>query len=239
MAGHRHFIAFPPDLIYSLNDFCRLNKTTSFRGLLATFNVFLYSYTGTTDISVGSPVSPPSELGLEDLIGFFVNTVVLRTRLLPELTFRDLLGQVDKVVREAVKHSDLPFDRIVEAARPPRDSARTPLFQVNFRAPKEPYPTLQLTGITAGPTRYVDNYTCKFDLALEIETSRADACYFEYRSDLFERSTIEQMVVDFEALLRSLIAQPDTPLDRATEVKRIRERVSSRSAGPWHPPQVI
>src|SRR5262249_6311445 len=146
-------------------------------------------------------------------------------------TFREVMTQVDSQVRQAIKHSDLPFDKIVEAARPSRDAGRTPLFQVNFRAPKMPYPTLELPGITAGSTRYIDNGTSKFDLALEIEPSGADACYMEYRTDLFKLGTIQQMAVDFERLLRVLIAQPDVPIKDLDEVKGIRERVGESHAG--------
>ena len=226
MAGCRYPMKLSSALIQTCNDFFSTNRTSTYRGLCAAFNVFLYCYTEVTDIAIGSPVSPPSDLGLDDVIGFFVNTVVVRTRFAPQNTFREVMKQVDSQVRQAIKHSDLPFDKIVEAARPSRDAGRTPLFQVNFRAPKMPYPRLELPGITAGPTRYIDNGTSKFDLALEIETSRADACYMEYRTDLFKLDTIQQMAVDFEGVLKVLIAQPDVPIRELDEVKGIRERIA-------------
>ena len=231
MAGCRYPIGLSSALIHSCNDFFSTNKTSSYRGLCAAFNVFLYCYSEMTDIAMGSPVSPPSHLGLDDVIGFFVNTVVVRTRFAPNNTFREVMKQVHDQVHQVIKHSDLPFDKIVEAARPSREAGRTPLFQVNFRAPKMPYPTLELPGITAGPTRYIDNGTSKFDLALEIETSRADACYMEYRTDLFKLETIQQMAVDFERLLRAFIAQPEVPIKDLDEVKGIRKRVGESHAG--------
>lgn len=235
MAGRRHNIVLPVDLVNAANDFFNTARTSSFRGLCAAFNVFLYCHTGITDISMGSPVSPRCPPELQDVIGFFVNTVVLRTRFSSEMTFRQLMTEVASVVRAAVEHSDLPFDKMVEAVRPPRESSRGPLFQVNFRAPKEPYPTLQLQGITAGRAVYVDNGTSKFDLAFEVESSEGKACYFEYAIDLFEQSTIEQMALDFQALLRGLIAQPDTPLKDLSEAKKISERVRNYNAAATAP----
>ena len=95
-------------------------------------------------------------------------------------------------------------DFLADAVRPPRDLSRTPLFQVNFRAPNQPYPCLQLNGITASPAQYLDNGTAKFDLALELESATGRACYFEYATDLFKEATIVQMETD---LLHALNVQ--------------------------------
>lgn len=220
MRGKRYFWKMPGDLLLAANQFFRESGTTPYRGLIATFNVFLNAYSGATDISVGSPFAPHCK-GIEDVIGFFVNTVVIRADLAGAPTFREVMKRVDRVVRGAIEHSDLTFDKIVEAVRPVRDSSRTPLFQVNFRAPKEPYPILQLEGTSADRAQYIDNGTAKFDLALEIESSAGEACYFEYCTDLFKESTIAQMVEGFQSVLRGMIAQPDMPLSETDAVKEI------------------
>jgi non-ribosomal peptide synthetase component F len=137
------------------------------------------------------------------------------------MSFRALIGGVTKVVRDAVAHSALTFDKVVEAVRPPRDSGRTPLFQVNFRAPRSPYPVLRLPGLEIGPPQYADNGTSKFDLSLEIECSRGEHCYFEYRTDLFAESTIAQMERDYEEALAWLIANPDVPAGSIPLVSKI------------------
>jgi len=231
MRGRRHFMELPPDLTLQANQFFRESGTTPYRGLCAAFNVFLHAYAGAQDISIGSPFGSRFA-GTENLIGFFVNTVVLRTDIGGNPTFRELMKRVDQVVRGAIEHCDLTFDKLVEAARPARDSSRTPLFQVNFRAPKEPYPSLQIQGLNAETPKYIENGTSKFDLALEIETSRGQTCYFEYCVDLFKEETVIQMVDDFQKLLRDLIAQPDTPLDGVPSVKAIMQRVGTRNPHP-------
>jgi len=233
MRGSRYFFVMPPELVLAANSFFRDSGTTPYRGLCAAFNVFLHCYTGLTDISLGSPFGPRC-LGVEDVVGFFVNTVVLRTDLFGNPTFRELMKRVDHVVRGAIEHADLTFDKLVEAVQPTRDSSRTPLFQVNFRAPKQPYPPLQLKGLSADRAEYVDNGTSKFDLALEIESSCGEACYFEYCVDLFKEETFVEMVNDFQNVLRGLIAQPEIPLGEVSLVKEMSQRIRSSKGGIRH-----
>ena len=227
MAGKRHFFVLPADLVRLMNEFFSQNKTSPYRGMCAAFLVFMHAYGDANDICFGSPFAPQGVPGLEPLIGFFVNTVVIRCPVSPAWTFRELMRRVAEVVRAAIQHSDLTFDKIVDAVRPPRDSSRTPLFQVNFRAPKAPYPILHLKDVDFDPPKYIDNGTSKFDLALEIETSKGEHCYFEYRTDLFQESTIEQMVKDFEKLLAEVISQPDIPISELKAVAEIRSRARS------------
>jgi hypothetical protein len=221
--GARHYFAVPPALLKQSSDFFRSAGTTPYRGLCSSFVALLHSYTGLTDITLGSPFAPRCS-GIEDLIGFFVNTVVLRVDVSGNPNFYELMQRVDDVVRSAIEHSDLTFDKLVEVARQPRDTSRTPLFQINFRAPKLPYPALQIQGLSAERARYVDNHTSKFDLALEIETSLGESCYLEYYSDLFERSTVEQMAADFLNMLQSVIREPGKPILELPTVQEIQKR---------------
>ena len=224
-------LAIPADLVSSANALFRSARTTSFRGFYAAFNVFLYCYTGLPDICVGSPFASvnPSCKGIENLIGYFVNTLVLRTRVSPHLTFREIIRNVGEVVDGALAHSDLPFIKIAEAVKFTRDPSRTPLFQVNFRVLNEPICALQLGGVVADPPTYVDTGTAKFDLALEIESSAGQACYFEYCSALFREETIVQMGRDFQSLLRELIADPETPINNLPVVSEVIQRVQNRA----------
>jgi hypothetical protein len=222
--GARRFFSIPPHLLSSTNSFFATLGTSSYRGLCAAFNVLLYCYSAQTDISLGSPFLPLCR-GIENLIGFFVNTVVLRTDLSGDPTFRKLIRRVDVAVHGAITHSDLTFDKILEAVRPPKDLSRTPLFQVNFRAPNQPYPCLQLSEVTATPAQYLDNGTAKFDLALELESATGRACYFEYATDLFKEETIAQMEADFLNMLPALIAEPDTNLSSVGAVSAITRRI--------------
>jgi hypothetical protein len=233
--GKRLFFALPPKLVSAANDFSRSAGTTPYRGFYAAFNVFLHCHSGLADLCVGSPCLPrfrgAENLGIQNLIGFFANTIVLRTDLSSDPTFRQIIKRVDGVIHGALAHSDLPFHKIVDAVQPPRDPSRTSLFQVNFRAVTPP-DRLQLSGITASLPEYLDNGTSKFDLALEIDASAGKTCYFEYCSDLFQEQTVRQMENDYENLLRALIAEPDTPLSDVRAVAEIsrRARLNSHEA---------
>ena len=233
MRGAKYNFVFPPDLLSSADNWFRGNSTTSYRALCAAFNVLLYLYSGLTDICLGTPCSPRCR-GIEDLIGFFVNTVVLRLNFSPDATFRQLIRKVDAALHGAIAHSDLPFHKIVEAVQPPRDPSRTPLFQINFRAPQQAYPSLELTGITASRVEVLDNGTAKFDLALEIGAFVGGASYFEYCTDLFAERTIIQMTNDYQTVLRELIERPEVPLNQLNAVAQIGRRARPQSAGALH-----
>lgn len=227
--GRHHFFVITPDLLQRAAQFFSRAGTTRYRGLCAAFFVLLHAYSGQSDILLGSPFAPRCS-GVDELIGFFVNTVVLRADLSGKPSFIEVIRQVDANVRGAIEHSDLTFDKLVEAARVPRDTSRTPLFQANFRAPKRPYPSLQLEGVTATRACYAENGTSKFDLSLEIDPV-GENCFFEYCSDLFREDTVKQMVADFKTLLEELISRPEVPVSDTRTFTEIRGRKS-------HPPQL-
>ena len=225
LRGTRYPVILPVELYNASINLSRSARTTPFRGIYAVFNVFLHCYSGQEDISIGSPVSARPRPGMERAIGFFVNTLVLRSDLSGNPTFRQLMARAHAVVEGAIIHADLTLDKLVEAVRPPREAARMPLFQVNFRVLKEPAPTLQLKGLTITRPKFVDTGTAKFDLALELEAATGKDGFFEYSTDLFKESTIAQMAKDFETILRALIAQPDIPLSDVPVVREIRQRI--------------
>lgn len=214
LLGSRHYFTAPPDLLRESEELFRSVDTTTYRGLLAVFNVFLYGWTGLTDLCVGSPFPPLNPVcpALKKITGYFVNTVALRTRFTPRTTFRELLKIVDEVLWEAITHSDLTFGKVVEAVQPPRDPSRTTLVQVNFRAPRQPNPKLALTEIASSHAEYVDTQSAKFDLALEVQTATGEGSYFEYCTDLFREETIVRMKNGWQDLLRTLVRSPDRPL---------------------------
>jgi Condensation domain len=229
LRGTRYPMVLSVDQLKAIIDLSKTSGTTPFRGTCAAFNVFLHCYCGQDDISVGSPVSSRKSPGMTGAMGFFANTLVLRTNVSDNPTFRELMKRVDKVVQGAIDHADLTFDKLVEALRPPREAGRMPLFQVNFRILKAPVPALQLKGLSITPPRYVNNGTAKFDLSLELEAATGKEGFFEYSTDLFEESTIAQMAIDLEALLRCLVRQPDVPLMKLDVVREIQARVGQRS----------
>lgn len=226
MRGAKYYFKFSEELHAAADRFFRESGTTSYRSLCAAFIILLYCYTGLDDISVGTPCTPLCR-GIENLIGFFVNTVVLRVAFKQGSSFRQLIRKVDIALFGAITHSDLPLHMVVDAVQPARDPSRTPLFQVNFRAPQTSYPRLELEGIKASPVEVLDNGTAKFDLALEIGSFVNGASYIEYCSDLFKPETVTQMAGDFQTVLAAVIARPDAEFRMLPEIIEISQRARS------------
>ncbi len=221
MRGAKYFFDFPPDLHSAAEQFFQAAGTVPYRALAAAFAILLHAYTGLGDISLGTPCAPRCR-GIEDLIGFFVNTIVVRLNFSEDLTFRQIIRKFDIALFGAIGHSDLPFHMVVDAVQPPRDPSRPPLFQVNFRAPQQNYPSLELEGIAPSPVDVLDNGASKFDLALEIASFAGGASYFEYCSDLFRHDTIVRMSEDFQFLLRALIAHSEIPVRELKELETLK-----------------
>ncbi|HEX6502559.1 MAG TPA: condensation domain-containing protein [Terriglobales bacterium] len=184
---------------------------TLYMVLLAAFNAFLFSYTSQEDISVGSPFAGRRK-ETDAIIGMFINTLVLRTKISVDLSFAELVRRVRETTLGAIAHQDLPFEKIVEAVHPPRDLSRNALFQVNFRLQNSAPAQLELDALATESLDLVDNDSAKFDLALELPSSSQSRGYFEYNTDLFEQATIVRMADHFHALLTLLLDNPNTKL---------------------------
>lgn len=223
MRGAKYFFNFPPDLYAAAEKFFATSATNAYRALGAAFAVFLHCLTGLGDISLGTPCAPRCR-GVEDLIGFFVNTIVVRLDFTEDISFGQIIRKFDLSLFGAIANSDLPFHVVVDAVQPPRDPSRPPLFQVNFRAPLVNYPHLELEGIAPSPVDVLDNGAAKFDLALEIAAFAGGASYFEYCSDLFSKETIVRMWEDFQYLLRALIERPDVAIGSLNEIEALKGR---------------
>jgi hypothetical protein len=227
--GKRYPMVLSSELLEAAKTLSLKSGVTPFMSLLGAFKVLLFCYTGQEDVCVGSPIARRRREEIEPMIGFFVNTLVLRTDLSGRPTFRELLARISRAVLGAIVHADLPFDKLVELLRPPRKAGRMPLFQVNFRAVKEPVPALCLNGLEVSPSEWIDNHTSKFDLSLELVATGGATGFFEYSTELFKDETIAQMALDFDALLRALINSPDVALNELEIVRDIRSRIQKRS----------
>jgi amino acid adenylation domain-containing protein len=222
--GAKHPLSISPDLTHALREMCGHERATLFMALLATFNVLLYRYTNQPDIVVGVPVTGRNRPGLEESIGFFVNTLALRTGLSGDATFRDLLAQVRVMTLEAFDQQDLPFEKLVEIMHPKRDISHTPLFQVMFNLQNIGTPAAKLMNLKLTPFE-IDNGTTKFDLTLDlVETAEELKGWIDYNSDLFDASTIQRMTGHFKNLLAAVAANPlrrisDLPLLTPAEEK--------------------
>jgi hypothetical protein len=210
--GARSFFRFPGPLVEELGTLGRREGATLFMTLLAVFKVLLHRYTGAVDLAVGSPVAGRDWPEVEGLIGCFSNTLVLRTSLAGQPTFREVLRRMRDTALGAFAHREVPFEKLVEELRPPRVPNQTPLFQVNFRVLTTPPPSPRLAGLELTYLE-VDNRRAKFDLALELH-ARPDGLggYVEYLTDLYDPTTVARLCADLEGLLRKVTDRPDAPL---------------------------
>ncbi|WP_413668446.1 amino acid adenylation domain-containing protein [Mucilaginibacter sp. Mucisp86] len=202
-------------LVDGLNALSRKQGTTLYMTLLSAFIVLLYRYSGHEDISVGTPVSGRSHQEIEGLIGFFINTLVLRNNAKGGEAFTKLLEQVKNTTLEAYNHQEVPFEKVVEAVVKERDMSHSPLFQVMFTLQNTPeIPGLKLTGVTLGAETAEDT-TSKFDISLNlVETVDGLAGGLTYNTDLFKAQTIERMIGHFTAILQSVVQTPTEVIGR-------------------------
>ncbi|MFD8978360.1 amino acid adenylation domain-containing protein [Streptomyces sp. NPDC059564] len=199
------------ELVGGIRQVGREHNATLFMTLLAAFNTQLHRYNGAADIAVATPVSTRS-VEIEDVVGFFVNTIVFRNELSAEESFTELLERVRSTTLAAYANQDVPFDRVVDALQPNRDMSMSPLFQVMFTLHNAPYAEIDL-----GDLRLERLHTpagaAKFDLSLDLAEEK-DGLHatLELNADLFDAATGEQLLDHFEALLGSIAAGPQRSL---------------------------
>ncbi|MFJ4866395.1 amino acid adenylation domain-containing protein [Streptomyces sp. NPDC088748] len=208
-AGGRVRWALDAGLTARLTALAQERGATLFMALLAVFDLVLSRHSGHEDIVVGSPSSSRSRPEFESLVGYFVNTLAVRVDLSGDPTFTELLARVKRAAVEASAHQDAPFDLIVNAVRPERSLAYTPLVQVMFAFNNTPVPDLRLQGLQVQPLQLHDSAS-QFDLTLEVdEFDNALQAAFVYRTELFDSATMERMAGHFRALLEAVAAEPD------------------------------
>jgi amino acid adenylation domain-containing protein/non-ribosomal peptide synthase protein (TIGR01720 family) len=230
-SGAAHEFWLPESLYRGLVRLSRMEKATLFMSMLAAFQTLLHRYTGQDDIAVGTPVANRNRAEVESLIGFFVNSLVLRTDFSGNPSFRELLARVRDVVLDAFAHQDLPFEKLVHELNPERGAGHNPLFQVHFQVfsdlgPIEIGPT-ESEGTLAGEFIAAEVETAKFDLALDLwEHQDGIWAHLEYSTELFSAETIARMERHFCTLLEGIVADPDQHLsDLPLLCKDERQRV--------------
>ena len=188
--GARISKRFSEDLWQALKRLCAQEQVTSFMLLLSAFQTLLHRYTGRDDLVVGSPVAGRTRWETEGLIGFFVNTLALRSSFAGDPSFRELLGRVRETVVNALANQDLPFEKLVEELRPQRTSSYLPIVQVMFALEDADVWKIELPGL-AVQLLEVETNTSKFDLTLAVqECQEGLTAVAEYDTDLFEPATI-------------------------------------------------
>ena len=221
--GARHYVALPDTLTEALKALSRSEGATLFMTLLAAFKLLLYRYTGQCEMTVGTSIANRTRPETERLIGFFLNTLVLRADLSGNRSFRELLAHVREVALGAYANQDVPVETVLEMLQPERNLSHNPLFQVMLILQNTPMPAINLPGLTLNRLE-IDNTTAKFDLTLELsEKPEGLSGFLEYNTDLFDASTIARMEEHFKTLLESIVANPQqrlSSLSLLTEVER-------------------
>ncbi|HYX23921.1 MAG TPA: amino acid adenylation domain-containing protein, partial [Thermoanaerobaculia bacterium] len=206
--GSQHLIALEAGLTADLHALSRGQGATLFMTLLAGYQALLSRLTGQVDVPVGSPIANRSRAEVEGLIGFFANTLVLRTDLGGNPGFHRLLRRVRELALEAYAHQELPFEKLVGEVQPERDMSRNPLFQVMCVLQNQPQEPVELDGLVLSPL-HVDSATAKFDLTFFWQERGGRLLgLFEYNTDLFDPATARRMARHYEALLRAAVAAP-------------------------------
>ncbi|MFJ4096484.1 amino acid adenylation domain-containing protein [Kitasatospora sp. NPDC089913] len=194
----------------------RTTGTSVFTAVQAGLAALLTRHGCGTDIPVGTPVAGRDSDETAALVGYFVNSVVLRTDTSGDPTFRELLGRVRTAVLGAHDHADLPFDRLVEELNPRRSLARHPLFQVMLAWQSVPDRAFALGGGLTATVAAIPSGTAKFDLTLNAGELREGgiAGFLEYRTDLFDEATVRALAERLARLLTAAATAPDTTVGR-------------------------
>jgi amino acid adenylation domain-containing protein len=208
--GSRVRMELPQPLAGRLEELARRHGASLFMVLLAGYQALLARWSGQDDVVVGTYSGNRARRELEGLIGFFINTLVLRTDLSGEPSFAELVGRARETTLGAFAHQDVPFEKLLEILQLPRDPSRTPLFQAllvlqNFPPARADLSTgVRLTGMAVGSEK------SDYDLALWLgEGPDGIAGTFEYSTDLFDEATIERLAAQLRTLLEAAVADPD------------------------------
>jgi amino acid adenylation domain-containing protein len=212
-------------LLEGLNALGRAEKSSLLMTMLAAFQVLLMRFSGQEDFGVGTVVANRKRIETKELIGFFLNTLVIRANLRGEPTFREALRRVREAVLGGYEHQDLAFEKLVEELAPVRDVSRSPVFQVAFTLRRSIEGKSELGGLEMVPFE-LDPGTSKFDLIMGVEEAGQNAVIgLNYSKDLFEAETIRHMLEHYERLLEGIVADADRPVWALPMTSELDEKV--------------
>ncbi len=204
--GARRYLSMDSDNYKALKALSRQEGCSLFMTLIAILHTLLYRYTSQEDIITGSPIAVNSHAETENIIGLFLNMILLRTDLRGNPTFSELMKRVRDVTLGAYSNQDVPFEKLVEELHPERDPGRNALFQIMLQLSESE--DLELPGLDLTPLDF-DPGSAQFDLAVHLWEGPAGMTgFFEYNTDLFETVTIERMAGHFQTLINSVITNP-------------------------------
>lgn len=203
-----------PALTSALLDLSRQFDVSLFMALSGGFAILLNRYVNSNDLVIGTDVANRQYLEVEPLIGFFVNVLPLRFDLGGNPSFAELAARIRVTALDAFTHQDVPFEKIVDELKLPRNLEHNPLVQVLFVLQNAPAPPLELPGLTIQPL-FTDTQTAKFDLFVSVQEKAAELqVFWNYNSDLFDRATIEAMSTQFDLLLQRIVTNPTMRLNK-------------------------
>jgi amino acid adenylation domain-containing protein len=210
LRGGSHTVPLSPEIVSAITALAARFQATPFMVFLAAFKALLYRYSGEPDVLVGVPVAGRNQVETENLIGFFIDTVVLRDDLAGNPRFLDLLAQVRETTLGALAHAEVPFEKVVEVLQPERNLSYNPIFQVMFSAIKSPVRSRDFGNLSVFPY-VVDATSSIFDLNVTLVEWIGGKSWIQidYNSDLFDPSTIERMQQHFCTLLQGIVADPE------------------------------
>ncbi|PPA87727.1 non-ribosomal peptide synthetase [Brevibacillus laterosporus] len=231
--GSREGFLCPPELLEDLRKLSDEHGATLYMTLLSGFMILLRSYTQQTDLTIGTPIANRDRSELENLIGLFVNTLVIRSDLSGDPTFAELLGRVKMTALDAFSHKDIPFESVVDALDLERSRSYSPLFQVMFVLQESVAQyNDKLVDLAISQVDY-DFKIAKYDLTLDLqETAKGLEGLFEYNSDLFDRSTIKRFADHYLNLLSQVIKNPER---RLSEYEYLSEAERNQLLVEWNP----
>jgi amino acid adenylation domain-containing protein/non-ribosomal peptide synthase protein (TIGR01720 family) len=221
--GASHTSRLDAELTERLKQLSRAHEATLYVTLLAAFQLLLQRYTNQNDFLIGTPTAGRASAHFSNVVGYFVNPVVIRARLAGNPTFVEFLRQVRSTALGAFEHQDYPFDLLVKELQPERDPSRSPLFQVMFTLQQARLPQNGVLAATAheengarmrtGALKLeplsLEQRIAQFDLSVTVSESEGElSASFEYNTDLYDESTIRRMLGHFETLLQSIVANP-------------------------------
>lgn len=212
--GGTHRFVMSEEITNAIEELSRKEDATLFMALLSAFYIMLHRYSGQDDILVGTPVANRNQPELQNLIGVFINTLVLRTNLNGDLSFREILRQVRKISLEAFAHQDFPYENLLEVLKPKRDMNRPPLFQVVFNLQNAPMPNLKIPGLETNFLE-IDKGVSQYDMTLMVSKIKGQ-CHttIEYNTNLFKLGTIKKMFKVYRDILEYAINQTDMPISK-------------------------
>ncbi|MFJ6666550.1 amino acid adenylation domain-containing protein [Streptomyces sp. NPDC091383] len=213
--GDNHAFEIPAALHEKAEALARSRGVTVPMVCQAALAVLLHRLGGDEDITLGSPIAGRTDEALDTLVGFFVNTWVLRVRLRAGQSFADVLDEVRRKALAAYDHQDLPFERLVELLRPERSTAHHPLFQTTLAWQNSVRQELDLPGVSEAVMEPVTTGTAKFDLFFNLMpqlTGKTVSVDLEYATDLFDRDTVATIAAGYLCVLEQVVADPTSPV---------------------------